>query len=299
MNTEIERLKTENNQAKLKTVQNNLNELESRQIQFEQKLSLETDENVIKNIEKEINDIKKDINSTKNQIDLFNEKIETLSVKESELESKKSEILSSEEELASLKEQIGKPVNQVDQMKAQLLMELGKNRSQIETQIIELESNIQASIDQIDTYQIKANQDGIIHYVSPLRVGVAVQQNQVLVDIFSQSTTQLIVEAYINAQDRSKIAINDNVNIAINGVNTTKYGTLDGKVTFIDSGTIAQETQQGSMLLYRVKISIDEYKLKSNDDQINVVTSMPVEARIVYEKESYFDWILNILNFKS
>lgn len=53
------------------------------------------------------------------------------------------------------------------------------------------------------------------------------------------------------------------------------------------------------MLLYRVKISIDEYKLKSKDDQIDVVTSMPVEARIVYEKESYFDWILNILNFKS
>ena len=110
----------------------------------------------------------------------------------------------------------------------------------------------------------------------------------------------MIVEAYIQATDRSKVSVGDQVKVAIQGVNTQKYGTLSGKLTSIDSGTMTQESSNGNIILYKCEVIINEKELvASNQEKIQVVKSMPVVARIIYEKETYMDWILEMLNFKN
>jgi len=45
---------------------------------------------------------------------------------------------------------------------------------------------------------------------------------------------------------------------------------------------------------------MEESELKSSDGEvIKAIKSMPVEARIVYDKETYLDWVLEMLNFKN
>lgn len=202
------------------------------------------------------------------------------------------------EEIQTLQNQINNPSSQTGQMFSQLTAELGKARANLQTQITELEANITMYGSQAKIYTITAQNDGILHYVSPLKVGMSVQQNQVIAEISTQQEENYLVEAYVNATDIAKIHVGDSVKVAVSGVNTMKYGTIKGKLVSIDSGTINQETKTGNLLLYRIVITIDEYQLKSKKDTIQLIKSMSVEARIIYEKESYLEWVLEMLNFK-
>ena len=256
-----------------------------------QKNKINSLENEIAEIDNKIQDINKKIRekvNVENEIDKFNTQIQT----------KNSELAALKEEIQTLQNQINNPSSQTGQMFSQLTAELGKARANLQTQITELEANITMYGSQAEIYTITAQNDGILHYVSPLKVGMSVQQNQVIAEISTQQEENYLVEAYVNATDIAKIHVGDSVKIAISGVNTMKYGTIKGKLVSIDSGTINQETKTGNLLLYRIVITIDEYQLKSKKDTIQLIKSMPVEARIIYEKENYLEWFLEMLNFK-
>ena len=63
---------------------------------------------------------------------------------------------------------------------------------------------------------------------------------------------------------------------------------------------MTQESSNGNIILYKCKIIINEKELvASNGEKIRAVKSMPVVARIIYEKKIYMDWILEMLNFKN
>lgn len=63
-------------------------------------------------------------------------------------------------------------------------------------------------------------------------------------------------------------------------------------------GTITQETTQGTALYYRCVILIDEAQLiDSKENVVEAQKSMPVVARIVYDEETYLNWLLDMLNF--
>ena len=75
---------------------------------------------------------------------------------------------------------------------------------------------------------------------------------------------------------------------------------MSGKLISIDSGIMTQESSNGNIILYKCEVIIDEKELvASNGEKIQAVKSMPVVARIIYEKETYMDWILEMLNFKN
>lgn len=221
----------------------------------------------------------------------------TLEMKQSEVESKELEIESLQEELDSNSSAGG---SQAYQTRLQLVSEAGTAKTSIETKIVELEGQIDMYQSQDALYQVKATQEGYIHYLSPVKSGMAIQKTQTIAEISKNEESTMLVEAYINASEISKVKIGDTVNIAVSGVNIQKYGTLTGKLESIDVGTTTQETNQGNLILYKCIISIEDRELKdSKNEVIEVLKSMPVEARIVYDQETYLDWVLEMLSFKN
>ena len=65
------------------------------------------------------------------------------------IESKYSDKTSAETEFKQLKEQLHNPSSQSDQMYSQLIMELGKSKTSVETQITEIKSNLSVYTGQI------------------------------------------------------------------------------------------------------------------------------------------------------
>lgn len=241
-----------------------------------------------------------EIQAIKNQISNLTASDEDLLKKEdleTNLETKKSELESLMQEIDQLKESSS---SQAEQTKIQLISEAGSSRTALQSSLVELQGQLSAYQSQDALTVVKASNEGYIHYLTTLKEGVNIQKGQTVAEISTNDDSQMIVEAYIQASDISKVKVQDDVKVAIEGVSVQKYGTLSGKLNSIDSGTLTQETENGNMILYKCLVSLDEKELKStNGTSIDVIKSMPVTARIVYEKETYLDWLLDLLSFKN
>lgn len=217
----------------------------------------------------------------------------------SKIDALKSEIESSESEIAQSKQQLSNG-SQAKQTKLQLTSELGAAKATLKTTLVELEGQIHTSKKQDALFDVKANQNGYIHFLTTIKNGMTIQKAQTVAEISENKENTMLVEAYIRATDRSKVKEGNEVNVVIEGVNSQKYGTLKGRLVQIDQGTLTQESKNGNILLYKCQIKLQKKELSSSDGEvIKAIKSMPVTARIVYERETYMDWILNMLNFKN
>ncbi|WP_028042336.1 HlyD family efflux transporter periplasmic adaptor subunit [Candidatus Stoquefichus massiliensis] len=260
----------------------------------------ENNQNSLKQKEEKKTKKEQEIQSLKDQISKLKDTEEDKIKKEelnSSLETKQSELESLQEEINQLNQTSS---SQAEQTKIQLISEAGNTRTTLQSTLVELEGQLKAYQSQDALTTVEASQNGYVHYLSTIKEGVTIQKGQTVAEISTNKDDQMIVEAYIKATDISKVQLNNDVKVAINGVNIQKYGTLNGKLVSIDSGTLTQETEQGNIVLYKCLVSLDNKQLHSTDGaKIDVIKSMPVVARIVYEKETYLDWLLELLSFRN
>ena len=221
-------------------------------------------------------------------------KIETL---KTNITSKNSEIESHQSNIKDMNRTYNNPSSQAYNTYTQLISELGTARSNNNKSITELEANLSIATGQDKAYSILAPNDGTLHYMIPLKQGMSIQQNQTVAEVSSEDKAYYI-EAFVLASDISRVFKEAKVDVAITGVNSQKFGTLKGRVRQIDSGTIFQETKEGNISLYKVTIELETVTLKHDSETVVLQKDMPVEVRIVYDKETYLDWILELLSFK-
>lgn len=249
-----------------------------------------------------------DLTVLKSELDVLTEEIillqrEIVDSGDSYTETLKEQTKNKQEEIKN-KEQDIKSLNSQESTQAvsvyqQLISELGVSRSQNIEKIADLKSQNKIKNINNDLFTLVANKDGVVHYTTPIKIGIGVQAFQPLAQIDNGKDSKLIVESYIPAQDRSRVKVGNSVKMSVIGVNQTKYGMLQGKIIEISAGTIFQNgREENSQLLYQIIIELHNTELKSNKDTINVQASMPVVANIIYDKETYLEWILNELNLK-
>ncbi|MDR3316004.1 MAG: HlyD family secretion protein [Coriobacteriales bacterium] len=106
-----------------------------------------------------------------------------------------------------------------------------------------------------------------------------------------------LVDAYIPAAEVARITVGDPVDIVVSGLAQTEYGTIAGKVVAIDSDvTVPQSDGEQSTPYFRVKIEPEtSYLIGKAGQKVNLSSGMSVEARIKYDKVSYFDYVLESL----
>lgn len=302
--------------AKLQEEYTKLNKLVAEKSQLETDLSsyqsqlanleaelatLSVQETAETNSDSETSSSSADTSSNSIQLEQLNTKISEVKTKiettTSSIQGKGTEIESLQSSIREMERSYNDPTSQAYNTYAQLISELGTARAANNKSITELEANLGISIGQDRGLTVSASSDGTLHYVTPLKQGMSVQQNQTIAEI-AGSDREAYIEAFVLATDISRVAVGAEVDIAITGVNSQKFGTIKGAVTQIDSGTITQETQNGNVSLYKVVVALEELTLKKDEEIVVLQKDMPVEARIVYDNETYLDWILELLSFK-
>ncbi|MBY4956222.1 HlyD family efflux transporter periplasmic adaptor subunit [Streptococcus suis] len=263
--------------------------------------TLSVQETAETNSDSETSSSSADTSSNSIQLEQLNTKISEVKTKiettTSSIQGKGTEIESLQSSIREMERSYNDPTSQAYNTYAQLISELGTARAANNKSITELEANLGISIGQDRGLTVSASSDGTLHYVTPLKQGMSVQQNQTIAEI-AGSDREAYIEAFVLATDISRVAVGAEADIAITGVNSQKFGTLKGAVTQIDSGTITQETQNGNVSLYKVVVALEELTLKKDEEIVVLQKDMPVEARIVYDNETYLDWILELLSFK-
>ncbi|HFI0239301.1 TPA: HlyD family efflux transporter periplasmic adaptor subunit [Streptococcus suis] len=263
--------------------------------------TLSVQETAETNSDSETSSSSADTSSNSIQLEQLNTKISEVKTKiettTSSIQGKGTEIESLQSSIREMERSYNDPTSQAYNTYAQLISELGTARAANNKSITELEANLGISIGQDRGLTVSASSDGTLHYVTPLKQGMSVQQNQTIAEI-AGSDREAYIEAFVLATDISRVAVGAEADIAITGVNSQKFGTLKGAVTQIDSGTITQETQNGNVSLYKVVVALEELTLQKDEEIVVLQKDMPVEARIVYDNETYLDWILELLSFK-
>nr|WP_238717073.1 HlyD family efflux transporter periplasmic adaptor subunit [Streptococcus suis] len=302
--------------AKLQEEYTKLNKLVAEKSQLETDLSsyqsqlanleaelatLSVQETAETNSDSETSSSSVDTSSNSIQLEQLNAKMSEVKIKiettTSSIQGKGTEIESLQSSIREMERSYNDPTSQAYNTYAQLISELGTARAANNKSITELEANLGIATGQDRGLTVSASSDGTLHYVTPLKQGMSVQQNQTVAEI-AGSDREAYVEAFVLATDISRVTVGAEVDIAITGVNSQKFGTLKGAVTQIDSGTITQETQNGNVSFYKVVVALEELTLKKDEEIVVLQKDMPVEARIVYDNETYLDWILELLSFK-
>ena len=196
--------------------------------------------------------------------------------------------------------------------------ELRKNRIYLEeiyhSKMAEIDSKIDARKMEINTitsqieglktanneFKIKAPNSGVVHLNYECKKGTVVNSGETMASI-SDSTKQYYVKISISPKDRVKIKIGDIVEMEVDGMVQSVYGTITGTVISISNDiTISQSGNNGLAEYYDVKIKVNERELMNNLGEVfPIIKGMNVEARIKYDKVTYLDYIKEELGFKT
>lgn len=148
-------------------------------------------------------------------------------------------------------------------------------------------------------YVVKTKIDGIIHLLSPYRDGMVIQAGSLIATI-SDNKDDKIVESYISTADMARIKKGDEVQIAVDGLSQNSYGTIKGKVISIDYDATDIENNNISSKFFKLQIMPYKNELANeHGSKVKLKNGMTCESRIIYDKVTYFEYLLDKLGIKS
>ena len=132
------------------------------------------------------------------------------------------------------------------------------------------------------------------------KAGMVVQTTASVATITPENA-ETMIEAYVSTADMARMHAGDSVQIAVDGLTESVYGNVRGYVTQIDSNMTTQENSDGTTSsVFRVKIKPEvTYLVNKSGDKVDFTNGMTVQARIEYDKVTYFNYVLEKLGFKA
>lgn len=191
---------------------------------------------------------------------------------------------------------------------AQIEVELEKNNAKIteiyystlksiDESIMQYENEIEKLQVQNDAiangqaeYQVIANASGIVHMTTEYKEGMVVQAGSAIGSIANEND-EYIVTAYLDLSDRPRVSIGDEVSIEVSGLAQSVYGNLKGELLSIDNDISSSQDGERTYFKSRIRIATP-YLISEKGNKVNISNGMSVEARIIYDKLSYFDYFL-------
>ena len=199
-----------------------------------------------------------------------------------------------------------------EQIKAELVKAQGKKselyyaalqsaenaKLEISNQLVSVEAQLSAIGNGKSEYEVKATSTGRLHLISEYKKGMVVQTATPVATITPENADTMI-EAYVNTADMARMQIGDDVQIEVSGLSQTIYGNIKGAVQQIDSNVTTMEGENGNTQMFKVRILPEvDYLVSKSGEKVNLANGMTVEARIIYDKLTYFDYLLEKLGVK-
>lgn len=163
-------------------------------------------------------------------------------------------------------------------------------------QLVSLDAQLAAIGSGQDEYKIKAPNTGVLHMMADYKTGMVVQAGAAVASITpGQADTQ--IEAYVSTADMARMQEGDSVQIAVDGLMQSIYGTVSGVVETIDSNITSIEGENGQTnSVFKIKIEPNnDYLISKSGNKVNLTNGMTVEARIIYDEVTYFNYVLEKL----
>ena len=128
------------------------------------------------------------------------------------------------------------------------------------------------------------------------KAGMVVQTGSAVATITPENG-EVLIEAYVSTADMARMEEGEPVQLAVNGLVQSVYGTIDGTVAHIASNVTSMEGEQGeNNPVFRIQIAPDtDYLVSRTGRKVSLKNGMTVEARIRYDEVTYFNYVLEKL----
>ena len=241
------------------------------------------------------------------QIEMYNEKIEQLRKLERSVMDNKNYYISQIEQNdidtssykkygytdASIEIELERANAKTSEIYYSMLKSINESISQAEGEIQKLDIQKNSVESGQSEYQVFANTSGIVHMMNDYKEGMVVQAGGAVGSIANEND-QYIVSALLSVNDRPRVSLGNEVNIEVTGLAQNTYGNLKGTLLSVDNDITT--SPNGEQTFFKAKISIETpYLISSKGNKVNISNGMAVEARIIYDELSYFDYLLESL----
>ncbi|OPZ92842.1 MAG: Hemolysin secretion protein D, chromosomal [Firmicutes bacterium ADurb.Bin419] len=198
---------------------------------------------------------------------------------------------------AQIESEIEKNQSKITEIYYSTLKSIEDSILQYQNELTNIDIQLEAVGNGQEEYQVVANATGKIHMLAEYKEGMVVQAGSAVANIASEQD-EYKVQAYVDSNSIARISVGDEVSIAISGLAQNVYGTISGKVEKKDSD-ITTDSESGNSF-FKVDIVPDNtYIISKKGYKVNFSNGMPIEARIQYDKVTYFDYVMESLGILS
>lgn len=124
--------------------------------------------------------------------------------------------------------------------------------------------------------------DGIVNNIRVNTLGGVVRQGETVMEILPTDNA-LIVEAKVKPTDIAYVKVGQAARVSIDAYDSSIYGSLHGKVTYVSSDVLTEDSKQGPISYYRVHIQLgspeqDSAKAKLIEPKPGMSASVDIKA---------------------
>ncbi len=164
-----------------------------------------------------------------------------------------------------------------------------------ETQIEELDAQIERTEEQLRHGTVRAEQSGVLNAASAIVAGDVITSGSVLATIIPVDESEFKVQIYVSSADMGNLKVGDEIKYNISALPSNQYGTVSGKVLSISQDALVQDGQYSGYFL--VEGSIGNAELNDKDGNVGkIAIGMQTEAKIVTQTKTIIRYLLEKIN---
>jgi len=195
-----------------------------------------------------------DINALKYMLKLAEEELQMNRQLEAGGDVSRAEVLRLQRGVADIRAQM---VNKQNKYFQDVQAEMTKAQEELSTQTEQLRDRRQL----LEQTELMAPVDAFVNNIRVNTLGGVVRPGDTLIELLPLSD-KLIAEAKVPSADIAFIAIGQDASIKLDAYDSSIYGALHGKVSYISPDTLIEDTKQGPFSYYRVRIQLAQPEFK-------------------------------------
>lgn len=177
----------------------------------------------------------------------------------------RAEILRLQRSVADIKAQLAGKRNKYFQ---DAQAEMTRAQEELSTQTEQLRDRTQV----LEHTELVAPVDAVVNNIKVSTLGGVVRAGDTVMELLPTGDN-LIAEAKIPPADIAFVALGQNASVKLDAYDSSIFGALYGKVSYISSDVLTEETRQGPFMYYRVRIRITGTEFKG--DKANEIHLRP------------------------
>ena len=218
--------------------------------------------------------IKDDIKALKSILSLAEDELRINRQLETTGDVSRAEVLRLERSVADIKAQI---VNKQNKYFQDAQAEMTKAQEELSTQTEQLRDRTQL----LEHTELTAPMDAIVNNIKVTTIGGVLRPGDTIMELLPQSK-DLIAEAKVTPADIGFVSIGQSASVKLDAYDYSIFGAMRGNVYYISPDVITEETKQGPMAYYKVRVKLTESEFKgskAHDIQVRPGMTASVEIK--------------------